>query len=50
MVAPLSQPGILSPCLPVGRSMAYRAATGAGPRPAQDRLESRFDIARASTN
>jgi len=44
MVAPLSQPGILSACLPVGRSMAYRVATGADPRPALARLAQRFDV------
>ena len=38
MAAPLSQPGILAPCLPVGRSIAYRVATGADPRPALVRL------------
>ena len=30
MVAHLSQPGILQPCRAVGRSLAYRIATGAG--------------------
>ena len=44
MAAPLSQPGILSPCLPVGRSIAYRVATGADPRPALTRLAQRFTI------
>ena len=44
MAAPLSQPGILSACLPVGRSIAYRVATGADPRPALTRLAQRFDI------
>jgi len=38
MATPLSQPGILAPCLPVGRSIAYRVATGADPRPALARL------------
>jgi putative iron-dependent peroxidase len=44
MVAPLSQPGILAACLPVGRSLAYRIATGADPRPALTRLGRGFDV------
>jgi porphyrinogen peroxidase len=43
MVAPLSQPGILGPLLPVGRSIAYRVVTGADPRPALTRLRRGFD-------
>jgi hypothetical protein len=44
MAAPLSQPGILASCLPVGRSLAYRIATGADPRPALARLARGFDV------
>ncbi|MBV8778825.1 MAG: Dyp-type peroxidase [Alphaproteobacteria bacterium] len=43
MVAAHSQPGILEPCLPVGRSLAYRVATGGDPRPALARLQRSFD-------
>lgn len=44
MVAQLSQPGILEPCLAAGRSIAYRIATGADPRPALARLQRGFEI------
>jgi porphyrinogen peroxidase len=45
MVAHLSQPGILEACLPAGRSISYRVATGADPRPALARLRRGFDTA-----
>jgi porphyrinogen peroxidase len=44
MVAHLSQPGILEPCQPVGRSLAYRVATGADPRSALARLRDGFEL------
>jgi len=45
MNARASQPGILSPIPPCGRSMAFRLALEADPRPALDRLRQHFDPA-----
>lgn len=45
MVAELSQPGILAPCLPAGRSIACRLAPSGDPGPALARLRNGFDPA-----
>ncbi|MBA3903549.1 MAG: peroxidase [Rhodocyclaceae bacterium] len=44
MVAKLSQPGILAPLPPCGRSLTFRLALEAEPRPALVRLRDGFDV------